>query len=260
MIKSGVCSVTFRNKSPQEIIELTARAGLCAIEWGSDVHVPEGDIEKAKEIRKMTEAAGLEVSSYGSYFRLGNNQDFTPILESAIALGTNEIRIWAGTSPSAYYLYDARCTIVREAKEISRKAAEYGITVSTECHANTLTDTPESLLLFMNEVNESNFRTYWQELLHVPENEQLRFLYAVYASGKLTNIHIQHVRVFETKREQRPLSEALNAWNERLSILKNDTKTRYALLEFVQSGSEESFFKDAHDLTQLLNSLENNTA
>jgi len=255
MIKPGVCSVTFRNKSPKEIIELTACAGLCAIEWGSDVHVREGDSEKAKEVRKMTESAGLEVSSYGSYFRLGSNQDFTPFLESAAALGTDEIRIWAGASASAYYLFDARCAIVREAKEISRKAAEYGITISTECHANTLTDTPESLLLFMNEVNESNFCTYWQELLHIPENEQMRFLYATYASGKLTNIHIQHYKNFETTREQRPLIEAYNTWHERLSILKDDKNTRYALLEFVQNGSEESFLKDAYGLKMILDAL-----
>lgn len=252
MIKPGVCSVTFRNKSPQEIIELTARAGLCAIEWGSDVHVREGDVENAKEIRKMTEAAGLLVSSYGSYFRLGSNRDFTPFLESAAALGTDEIRIWAGGSPSAYYLFDARCAIVQEAKEISRRAAEYGITVSTECHANTLTDTPESLLLFMHEVNESNFSTYWQELLHIPQNEQMRFLRAAYASGKLTNIHIQHFNNEGTKYDQRPLSEAYDIWLERLLLFKNDISARYALLEFVRNGSVESFLEDAHQLTELL--------
>ena len=238
MIKPGVCSVTFRNKSPKEIIELTARAGLCAIEWGSDVHVREGDVENAKEIRKMTEAAGLLVSSYGSYFRLGSKRDFTPFLESAAALGTDEIRIWAGAYPSAYYRFDARCAIVQEAKEISRKAAEYGITVSTECHANTLTDTPESLLLFMHEVNESNFRTYWQELFHIPQNEQMRFLHAAYASGKLTNIHVQHLNY--------------NIWLERLSLFKNDISPRFALLEFVKNGSVESFLEDAHLLTELL--------
>lgn len=65
MIKSGLCSVTFRNKTPGEIIDLTARAGLCAIEWGSDVHVREGDIKAAEEIRIMTEEKGLEIPAYG---------------------------------------------------------------------------------------------------------------------------------------------------------------------------------------------------
>ena len=57
--------MTFRNKTPGEIIDLTARAGLCAIEWGSDVHVREGDIKAAEEIRIMTEEKGLEIPAYG---------------------------------------------------------------------------------------------------------------------------------------------------------------------------------------------------
>ena len=61
MIKSGLCSVTFRNKTPGEIIDLTARAG---------------DIKAAEEIRIMTEENGLEIPAYGSYYRLGNGQDF----------------------------------------------------------------------------------------------------------------------------------------------------------------------------------------
>lgn len=252
MIKSGMCSVTFRNKSPQEIIELTTRAGLSAIEWGSDVHVQEGDIEAAKEVKKMTEEAGLEVSSYGSYYRLGNNQNFIPFLKSAAALGTREIRIWAGINPSAYYFSDARHAIVREAKAISRMASEYGITVSTECHAYTLTDTLQSLLLFMHEVNEPNFCTYWQRLLHVPELEQLHFLNTVYTSGKLTNIHVQQFNVYEVIREQRLLSEAFDTWLERFLILQNDTTDRYALLEFVKDGSEENFLKDAQVLSNIL--------
>lgn len=252
MIKSGLCSVTFRNKSPREIVDLTARAGLCAIEWASDVHVCEGDVKTAKEVRAETEAAGLVMPSYGSYYRLGNCQDFKPYLESAIALGAKEIRIWAGINPSAYHLFEARQAIVREAKEISRLAAEYGITISTECHAYTLTDTPESLLLFMNEVNEPNFKTYWQELLHIPQVEQIRSLRAIYASDKLTNIHVQHFRLFDAQREQRPLVEATTQWEERFSVFKDDEAERYAFLEFVKDSSDESLLADAKTLKDIL--------
>lgn len=253
MIKTGLCSVTFKTKTPQEIVSLAKQAGISSIEWASNAHVNEGDITTAKEVRKMTEDAGLEVSSYGSYFRLGANHDIVPFLESAAALGTNEIRIWAGSNPSAYLLYDMRAALVREAKEISHKAAEYGITLSTECHANTVTDTPESLLLFMNEINEPNFRTYWQALLHIPENEQLRSLSAVYASGKLTNLHVYHFDLFENSRDQRLLSEAYDKWLERFMLFKDDETVRYAMLEFVRGGADESLIADGKTLSELVN-------
>lgn len=253
MLKAGICSVTFRNKTPGEIIELAAKAGLNSIEWGSDVHVPQGEISLASEIKKMTEAAGLEVSSYGSYFRLGTNSDIVPYLESAKALGTDEIRVWAGGSPSAYLLPDARAALVREAKEISRKAADYGITISTECHAHTITDFPESQLFYMLEVNEPNFCTYWQALLQVPEDKQMHSLRTIYASGKLTNLHVYYFKTFESGREQLLLSEATDIWAERFSLFKNDEKVRHAMLEFVRGGSDESFISDAKTLVNLIN-------
>ncbi len=253
MIKSALCSVSFRSKTPDEIISLAAKAGLSAIEWASDAHVQQGDIALAKEVAKKTRDAGLEVSSYGSYFRLGSNTDIVPFLESAAALGTNEIRIWAGFNPSSYHNFTQRTALIREAKEISRKASEYGITISTECHANTLTDTPQSLIYFMHEVNEPNFRTYWQALLQVPEDEQLHSLSTIYASGKLTNLHVYYFKQFENSREQTLLEDAYDIWKERFAIFKNDDTVRYAMLEFVRNGADESLLSDAKTLNALLN-------
>lgn len=253
MIKAGLCSVTFRSKSPKEIIDLAVKAKLHSIEWGSDVHVREGDVTLAEEIRKMTEAAGLEVSSYGSYYRLGMKNDIIPYLESARALGALEIRVWAGFNPSYYHLFDARQALVSEAKEISRKAAEYGITISTECHANTLTDTPESLIRYMFEVNEPNFRTYWQALDHIPDNEQLHSLKTIYTTGKLTNLHVYHFDFFGADCEQKLLSEAYDKWLDRFMVFKDDVTDRHAMLEFVRGGSEENFFSDSRTLLKLVN-------
>lgn len=46
-VKTGLVSVTFRQKSVEEIAALTAEAGLSGVEWGGDVHVPPGDREAA---------------------------------------------------------------------------------------------------------------------------------------------------------------------------------------------------------------------
>ncbi|MBR5543384.1 MAG: sugar phosphate isomerase/epimerase [Oscillospiraceae bacterium] len=257
MIKPGLCSVSFRSKTPAEIISLASQAGLTSIEWASDSHVREGDVTTAKEVRKMTEDAGLEVSSYGSYFRIGLGTDIVPYLESAKALGAKEIRIWGGPHPSKYMFFYQRQSLVREAREISDIAADYGITLSTECHSATITDTPESLLFFMFEVNKENFRTYWQPLLHIPEEEQMNALKAVYASGKLTNLHTYQIKLNCNTSSSHLISEGYDEWLERFSIFKDDKTVRHALIEFVKNSSDESFFSDAKTLIELCNKVNN---
>ena len=53
-LKTGLVSITFREKSPEEIVGLVVEAGLDGIEWGGDVHVPHGDLAKAREVRANT--------------------------------------------------------------------------------------------------------------------------------------------------------------------------------------------------------------
>lgn len=98
-MKLGLTSVTFKEKSIEEVVDLTKRAGLSCIEWGGDVHVVHGDVETAKKAREITNNAGLEVSSYGSYYRVGDygenyKEEFGKILKTAEALGAKTIRIW----------------------------------------------------------------------------------------------------------------------------------------------------------------------
>lgn len=257
MIKPGLCSVSFRQKTPDEIISLTKKSGLCAIEWASDAHAHEGDVAIAKEIRKKTEDAGLVVSSYGSYFSLGSKQDVIPFLKTAEALGAKEMRIWAGSAPSSYYLPDARAALVREAKEACRLAKEFGVTLSTECHAHTLTDFSDSLLKLLDEVGADNFKTYWQPLLHFTKAQHPAELAKVYSSGKLTNLHVYHFNIFEGEREQMLLAEGYEPWLETFSFLSKDKEERFALLEFVREGKDESLLADAKTLIELTDKANN---
>ena len=47
MFRTGLVSVSFRDKTPPEIIKAAAGAGLSCIEWGSDVHAPFSDTVQA---------------------------------------------------------------------------------------------------------------------------------------------------------------------------------------------------------------------
>src|SRR5689334_25420235 len=95
----GVCSVTLRACSIDDVVAVAAGAGLECIEWGGDVHVPPGDLAAARHARQTTLAAGLRVASYGSYWRCSG--DFGPVLATARELGAPRVRIWAGETGSA---------------------------------------------------------------------------------------------------------------------------------------------------------------
>lgn len=71
MIIPGICSVTLKHLSPEEVIAFAVNTGLKSIEWWADGHVLPADIARAEEIGRHTRQADLSVSSYGSYYRLG---------------------------------------------------------------------------------------------------------------------------------------------------------------------------------------------
>lgn len=56
----GLCSITFRDKTVDEVITLVKKADLDAIEWGSDIHVPgddpvEGFLDSAETLKRLVE-------------------------------------------------------------------------------------------------------------------------------------------------------------------------------------------------------------
>ncbi len=251
MIKSGVVSVTFRKKSPRELVDISALAGLQSIEWGSDVHVPVGNVKNAREVRDMTVSAGLDVASYGSYYYVGMNQDFAPYLETAVELGAPNIRVWASQVPSktADTAFWKKAT--DDARKISEEAAKVGITISSEYHASTLTDTIDSAIKFLDLINSDNFYSYWQQPLPVKADEQLPEMKQLFNTGKLSNVHV--FTAYGPNYTKYPLADGKDAWRQYFSLLKSDGKMRYALLEFIKDDSEELFIKDSALLNELIN-------
>ena len=67
-MKPGLVSVTFRQLTPEGIIQLCMQTGLQTVEWGGDVHVPPGDVSRAAAVGELTRAAGLSITAYGSYY------------------------------------------------------------------------------------------------------------------------------------------------------------------------------------------------
>src|SRR6218665_1791281 len=149
-IRPGLCSVTFRALAPEAIVELAAAGRLEAIEWGGDGHVPPGDATRAAQVAQMTTDAGLAVASYGSYFRAGVDESLTPILDSAAALGTDRVRIWAGSIDAADATDADWGGTVDRLRSAASEAGRRGIALALEFHAGTLAATAPSTLRLLS--------------------------------------------------------------------------------------------------------------
>lgn len=249
MLTLGLVSITYRKLTPAEIIPLVRDAGLSCIEWGSDVHVPQTDLENARRVGEMTREAGLTVSSYGSYYRLGAGQDFAPYLAAACALGAPVIRIWAGTSGTATTTVGTFRAWVAEAKTVCRMAAEKGITVAFEYHHGTLTDEGETARLLVKQVDEPNCRLYWQPEFAKPQELILSDLELV-----APYVELCHVFTWNPDHSRRPLLDGKALWREYLSHIPGWTD-KPLLLEFVPGDDPALLAREAASLREITESL-----
>jgi 3-dehydroshikimate dehydratase len=255
MFQSGLVSITFRKLQPAEIVRLVSEAGLEGIEWGGDVHVPHGDMKAAREVRRLTEDAGLTVAAYGSYYRVGHSEDdglkFEHVLETAVELSAPLVRVWAGNKGSTDVDIDFRKRVVSESRRIADIAATAGVIVAYEFHGGTLTDTTASARSLLEEVTHPNLKTLWQPNGSPDVDERLGGL--LHILPWLTNLHVfQWEPAASGENDKRPLAEGEKAWSEYLALAATTGRKHWALLEFVRDDAPEAFLRDAHTLKEWL--------
>ena len=248
MIHPGLVSVTFRALAPGEIVTLVRQAGLRGIEWGGDIHVPHGNLPRAREVCELTQEAGLAVAAYGSYYRAGQSEGaglpFASVLETAIELGSPVVRVWAGMAGSASVSPEVRARIVTDLARIAALAAGVRVGVALEFHNGTLTDTADSTVRLLAEVNHRNLSTYWQPPLDAGTAGCVRDLRQLLP--RVTNLHVYHWRPASTDRL--PLVEGAERWQTFLKVASAAPGDRYAMLEFVEHDAPGSFLRDAATL------------
>lgn len=254
MFYPGLVSVTFRELEPLRIVEMVGEAGLAGIEWGGDVHVPHGDIETARQVRRMTEDAGLKVPSYGSYYRVGVTDDiaFEAVVDTADVLGAETIRLWAGNKGSAEADDAFREKVVSRTRECAKLAGQAGISVSFEFHGNTLTDTNESAIAFYDETGHDNVLAYWQPPIGRGFDYNLSGLKAL--KGRLSNLHVFNWQLEGGEIRRRPLCDGVEVWHNYMGVVDDIGGEHFAMIEFVAGNSQQQFFEDAKALRQILGS------
>jgi sugar phosphate isomerase/epimerase len=253
MLYPGLVSITFRSLSPRQIVDLVAKAHLSGIEWGGDIHVPHGDLNKAREVRFMTQEAGLVVAAYGSYYWVGDDEtaSFERILDTAGELGAPTIRIWAGRKGSQEADDNYRKKVIDESLKLAELAAKAGKTLSYEYHGNTLTDDPDSARRLMEEINHPCVKSYWQPLIHLTLEKRYNGLNAILPW--LSNVHLY---TWTNTAERLALAEGENEWKSYLQIISSKSADHFILIEFVKNDDPEIFLKDAETLRKWLDTFQ----
>lgn len=247
---AGLTSVTFRNKSCDEIISLAVDNRLDGIEWGGDVHVPAGDVETARQTGRKTRENGLRVLSYGSYFTLGTPEacisEFDKVMRTALALGTDTVRIWAPRVPSADADMKGFDDCAARLRELGEYAALRNVKVCLEFHDGTMNDGGKASGRLLSAVGCANVRTYWQPLYSV--NENLRDIERI--EDKIENIHVYNWTYGKTI--ERKLLEAAEAdWRRYIALLGE----RNYILEFTLEDDVKNFVADVKCLKRMLGKI-----
>ena len=256
----GLVSISFRGRTPAELIAASARAGLQGIEWGGDRHVPHGNLAVAREVAARTREAGLQVAAYGSYYRVGRDESqqvsFAQVLDTAVALQAPLIRVWAGEQGSAETLPADRQRIIAESRRIGRMARAAGLGVAFEFHRHTLTDTTGSALDLLQSTADAELRSYWQPPVGWTHAEQLDAL-------RRLRPYLAHLHVYQWAPDgsREPLAAGIGAWSIFLAEAATAPRPeglpqRWALLEFVKDDSLDQFQQDAETLIRMLSQVD----
>ncbi|WP_205629067.1 sugar phosphate isomerase/epimerase family protein [Jiangella muralis] len=249
-VRTGLVSITFRQLGVDDVLGVIGRAGLTAVEWGGDVHVPVGDVAAAERTAAASADHGVRVVAYGSYYRAGDHDpaDFDDVLRSAVALGAPRIRVWAGTLGSAAATAEQRGRVAADLRRVTELAARDGVEIAVEHHPNTLTDTLESALALYAAVGHPGLRPYWQPRLGQHPDDALRE-----ATALLPDLVTVHVFTWTADGARLPLADGAALWTPVLGTLASrDDAERYALLEFVPGDDPEALVRDAVTLREWL--------
>ncbi|MGJ0385583.1 sugar phosphate isomerase/epimerase family protein [Paenarthrobacter nicotinovorans] len=237
----GICSVTLRSLGIDEVVRISAKAGLAGIEWGTDVHV--SDTGSALYAKAATETAGMTVLSLGSYYRCGAFGDFGSILDLADAAGAPRVRVWAGEIGSAGAGREHWDSVVRDTQRIADLAAKRGVTIAFEYHGNTLTDSPATTLELLKRVDQANVGTYWQPAVGLSDEQALESLHEV-----LPHVVGVHCFSWGPAAERFPLRNRSLLWRSVADILRGNGKDLDIMLEFVVDDLPDNVLSDAATL------------
>ena len=188
---------------------------------------------------------GIECSSYGTYFYIGETpmEELRRYIAAAKMLGTNILRLWCGKKSGAEMTGDEREAFLAECRLAAKIAEEEDVILCMECHRKSFTEHLEDALVLMNEVNSEHFRMYWQPFQWQSVQENLAYAEAI---APFTH----HIHVFQWKGEQKfSLNEGIEEWQ---GYLQKFAGPRTLLLEFMPDGLISTLSAEAEALRRII--------
>ncbi len=240
--KLGVASVTFRNKSVSQVVEIAKNAGVEYIEWGADVHIR--TLEDAKKAKELCDNNNIKICSYGSYYRAGsqNYEEWRSLCEKASVMGAASVRIWLGDKDSEKTTEEEYWVILDDLKNICVIAKEYNLLVCPECHDNTFNNNTDAFLKIKSDLAADNFKTYFQ-------SRYFRYDYDIDRIERtieyIENVHISYR---DLEKEQRFRKKDKKYLDKLLCKLLQMNFSGIILVEFTKGSKESNFIKDIRKL------------
>ena len=234
----GLVSVSFRDRSPADILAAMKDAGLTCIEWGSDVHAPCDNLENLQTLAALQAEYGITCCSYGTYFRFVENsiEELPRYIAAAKILGTDILRLWCGRKRRCDMTDEELAAFVDLCRQAAAIAEEAGVILCMECHRKTFTEDPDQAVWLMSQVNSPHFRMYWQPFQWQTPAQNVE-------NAKTIAPYAEHIHVFNwVNKEKLPLAEAVADWQ---NYLRAFSGPRTLLLEFMPCGTIEELATEA---------------
>ncbi|ELY98351.1 sugar phosphate isomerase/epimerase family protein [Natrialba aegyptia] len=229
----GLCTISNQDASVDAVIRQAGETGYDGVEvWGKD-HVDNGDPETCRSIRETAREADIEIPVYSSYLRVGS-PDFGETvereLEIARRLDADLIRVWAGSQEYGNHDEAHWEQAVADLERTSRLAADRGIDVTVEKHANTLTNDGEGARRLLEAVDRENCWLNWQPTFSMEPDELVET--ARNLAPLSNNVHVQAVPK-RGSRDRCPLEDAFFDLEELLGIFEDASFSGFVNVEFV---------------------------
>lgn len=232
-MKCGLCTISDKERPVEDVIEIAADAGYDGIEvWGKD-HVGDGSRETCQRIADAAADHGVEVPTYGSYLRCGDD-DFDDALDRELRiadrLGADTIRVWPGRQEHGDHDPDHWDAVVADLERVTERAADYDLAVTVEKHANTLTNDREGARRLIEAIGDDRCGLNYQPGFGIPADEIEREAEAL---APLSNqLHLQGPRE-RTERDRAPLADVYYDLEAVLEPFLDRGFDGYANVEFV---------------------------
>lgn len=244
-------TVTFRNKSIDEIFDIARENHINYIEWGGDTHLKVGDDATLDYIATKSIEYNIKALSYGSYYRLGEHDydKFMLICGLANGIGATVIRIWIGSKPSKKTSETEFIEMTNELTKLCEIADKYKLKIAGEFHSNTYNDNSSSAIKLIQACKMPNYGTYWQSLERYGRDK-----------SNLTELlpYLLGVHVFNQKNYniRYPLNHKQYKWKSYIDIIKSRDDLPL-ILEFVKNDDPAIFKSDTDYLRTLVKEFSN---